>query len=117
MAGLSNGKHKSTQDLVIMHQKTEEGKAQLKKWSNTYQFTQKEGVMYKDSQTVISRENDLKREVIHFYHENPLAGHPRIGNTCKLMKCDFWWPNMKQDAKQYVKGCVAAKPTRLTLTP
>ena len=47
--------------MVTMHQKFKEGKAQLKKWSNTYQFTQKEGVMYKDSQIVISGGNDLKR--------------------------------------------------------
>ena len=45
MAGLDNGKHLSTQDMVIMHQKSKEGKAQLKKWSNTYQFMQKEGVV------------------------------------------------------------------------
>ena len=89
MAGLSNGKHQSTQDLVIMHQKTKEGKAQLKKWSNTYQFTQKDRVTYKDSQTVISRGNDLKRGVIHFYHETPSAGHPGIGNMYELMKRDF----------------------------
>ena len=78
-----------------MHQKTEEGKTQLKKWSNTYQFTQKDGVTYKDSQTVVSRGNDLKRGVIHFYHETPSAGHPGIGNTYELMKRDFWWPSMK----------------------
>ena len=117
MAGLSNGKHQSTQDLVIMHQKTEEGKTQLKKWSNTYQFTQKDGVTYKDSQTVVSGGNDLKRGVIHFYHETPSAGHPGIGNTYELMKHDFWWPNMKQDAEQYVKGCVACQANKINTHP
>ena len=113
MAGLSNEKHQSTQDLVIMHQKTEEGKAQLKKWSNTYQFTQKDGVTYKDSQTVVSGGNDLKRGVIHFYHETLSAGHPGIGNTYELMKRNFWWPNMKQDAEQYVKGCAACQANKI----
>ena len=117
MAGLDNEKHQSTQDLVIMHQKTEEGKAQLKRWSNTYQFTQKDGVTYKDSQTVVSGGNDLKRGVIHFYHETPSAGHPGIGNTYELMKRDFWWPNMKQDAKQYVKGCVACQANKINTHP
>ena len=117
IAGLNNEKHQSTQDLVIMHQKTEEGKTQLKKWSNTYQFTQKDGVTYKDSQTVVSGGNDLKRGVIHFYHETPSAGHPGIGNTYELMKRDFWWPNMKQDAEQYVKGCAACQANKINTHP
>ena len=117
LAGLSNEKHQSTQDLVIMHQKTEEGKAQLKKWSNTYQFTQKDGVTYKDNQTVVSGGNNLKRGVIHFYHETPSAGHPGIGNMYELMKHDFWWPNMKQDAEQYVKGCVACQANNINTHP
>ena len=117
MAGLNNEKHQSTQDLVIMHQKTEEGKAQLKKWSNTYQFIQKDGVTYKDSQTVVSGGNDLKRGVIHFYHETPSAGHLGIGNTYELMKRDFWWPNMKQDAEQYVKGCAACQANKINTHP
>ena len=117
MTGLSNEKHQSTQDLVIMHQKTKEGKMQLKKWSNTYQFTQKDGVTYKHNQTVVSRGNDLKRGVIHFYHETPSAGHPGIGNTYKLMKRDFWWPSMKQDAEQYVKGCAACQANKINTHP
>ena len=117
MAGLDNGKHLFTQDTVIMHQKSEEGKAQLKKWSNTYQFTQKEGIMYKDSQIVISRGNDLKKGVIHFYHDTPSAGHPGIGNMYKLIKHDFWWPSMKQDAEQYVKGCAACQANKINTHP
>ena len=91
MAGLSNGKHQSTQDLVIMHQKTEEGKAQLKKWSNTYQFTQKDRVTYKDSQTVVSGGNDLKRGVIHFYHETLSAGHPGCYETSIFISFLNYW--------------------------
>ena len=117
MAGLTYKKHPSTQDTVIMHQKSKEGKAQLKKWSNTYQFTQKEGIMYKDSQIVISSGNDLKRGVIYLYHNTLLAGHPGIGNMYELIKCNFWWPNMKQDAKQYVKGCVACQANKINTHP
>ena len=40
---------------------------------------------------------------------------------------DFWWPSMKQDMEQYVKGCAACqankvntrplKPTMIPITP
>ena len=55
--------------------------------------------------------------VIHFYHETPSAGHPGIGNTYELMKRDFWWPNMKQDAEQYVKGCAACQANKVNTHP
>ena len=61
--------------------------------------------------------NDLKRGVIHFYHETPSAGHPGIGNTYELMKRDFWWPNMKQDVEQYVKGCAACQANKINTHP
>ena len=43
VAKLDDRIHLSTQDPVTMHQRSEEGWAQLKKWSNMYQFMQKEG--------------------------------------------------------------------------
>ena len=103
--------------MVTMHQKSEEGKAQLKKWSKTYQFIHQDRITYKDSQVVVSGGNNLKRGVIHFYHDTPSAGHPGIGNMYQLIKCNFWWPNMKQDTEQYVKGCAACQANKINTHP
>ncbi len=45
----------------------------------------------------------------------------------QLAKCNFWWPSMKQDIEQYVKGCAACqankantchlKPAIIPITP
>jgi hypothetical protein len=116
-AGLNNGTYQSIQDRVTMQQRTPEGKEQIKKWSNTYQFTKTDGITWKDTQIVVSGENDLKRGVIHFYHDTPSAGHPGIGNTYQLIKRDLWWPNMKQDVEQYVKGCAPCQANKINTHP
>src|SRR6202012_1411245 len=59
----------------------------------------------------------LKRGVIRFYHDKPSAGHPGMGNTYQLAKLDFWWPNMKQDIEQYVKGCGACQANKANTNP
>jgi hypothetical protein len=81
----------------------------------------------KSGQLVVARDNNLKRGVINFYHDSPPAGHPGISNTFELAKRDFWWPNMKQDVEQYVKGCAVCqankvntrllKPSLIPITP
>jgi hypothetical protein len=81
----------------------------------------------KSGQLVVAGDNNLKRGVINFYHNSPPAGHPGISNTFKLAKQDFWWPNMKQDVEQYVKGCTVCqankvntrllKPSLVPITP
>ena len=47
----------------------------------------------------------LRRGVISLYHNSTTAGHPRISNTAWAIMCDFWWPALKKDIIEYVKGC------------
>ena len=61
---------------------------------------------------VVASDNNLKRGVIHLFHNAPTIRHPRISNMYRIIKRDFWWPNMKQGIKQYVKGCTACQATK-----
>jgi hypothetical protein len=61
--------------------------------------------------------HDLKRGVIHYFHDTPSAGHPGITNTYELAKRDTWWPNMKQDVDQYVKGCTICQANKANTRP
>ena len=66
---------------------------------------------------VVARDNNLKRGVIHLYHNSPHARHLRISNMYRIAKKDFWWPNMKQDIEQYVKGCTACQANKANTRP
>ena len=95
-------------EQVQKNQHTGESKARLKKWKNTYPLLHK-GNWWMGWRTIIAGDNDLKRGVVSYFHDKPSAGHPGISNTYHLIKLQFWWPNMKQDVEQYVKGCAACQ--------
>ncbi len=40
-------------------------------------------------------------------------GHPRIANTYALTQRDYWWPNMKKDVEEYVKGCASCQENKI----
>ena len=47
----------------------------------------------------------LRRGVISLYHNSTTAGHPGISNTAWAITRDFWWPALKKDVTEYMKGC------------
>ena len=54
-------------------------------------------------------DTSLKRGVISLYHNSPTAGHPGISNTTWAITRDFWWPTMKKDVTEYIKGCTTCQ--------
>ena len=53
--------------------------------------------------------SSLKRGVISLYHDSVTARHPGILNTMWAIAQDFWWPAMKKDITEYVKGCTTCQ--------
>jgi hypothetical protein len=39
-------------------------------------------------------------------HDDPLAGHFGFSKTFDLLKREFWWPQMRKDAKNYCSSCI-----------
>ena len=88
-----------------------------KRWSKTHQLIHQYAHWWKGTRPVIAGDNDLKRGVIQLFHDNPAAGHPGIQNTYTLTKRDFWWPNMKQDIEEYVKGYSTCQESKINTRP
>ncbi len=64
------------------------------------------------NQLVVPENNDLRRGVISLYHDSNTAGHPGIRRTFEGIQKDLWWPEMKEDVKEYVKGCALCQSTK-----
>ena len=89
------------------HQQTQQNL--LSKWATTYPLTQSDGLHWYGDRLVVVEDSSLKRGVISLYHDSITAGHPGISNTTWAIAKDFWWPAMKKDVTEYVKGCTTCQ--------
>jgi len=96
----------------------------LKSWINAHHLKKVEGIWYKEGRHVVTGKMEHKRTFIQAHHDVLVYGHPGINKTHQLVSCRYWWPNMQQDVKDYVRGCaecqrnkINTRPTRAPLSP
>jgi hypothetical protein len=96
----------------------------LKPWVDPHQLKQHQGRWYKDGRQVVTGGTEAKRYIIQSHHDSPIHGHPGISKTVQLTERLYWWPKMRQDIMEYVKGCaecqrhkVNNRPTKAPLQP
>ena len=92
---------------IHSHQQTQQDL--LNKWATTHPLTQSDGLHWYGDRLVVVEDSSLKRGVISLYHDSITAGHPGISNTTWAIAKDFWWPAMKKDVTEYVKGCTTCQ--------
>jgi hypothetical protein len=85
---------------------TAQEESMLKPWIDPHQLKQHQGIWYKDGRQVITGDITAKRHLIQSHHNPPVYGHPGISKTTQLVERLYWWPKMRQDIMEYVKGCV-----------
>jgi len=90
-----------------------ENEETIRRWANTYQLHQENNTWWKEDALVVAGDKNLKRGVISMFHDPPYRGHPGIGNTIVLLKQSYWWPNLKKDVEEYVKGCAACQANKI----
>jgi hypothetical protein len=96
----------------------------LKPWIDPHQLKQHQEVWYKDGRQVVTGDIEAKRQIIRSHHDSPVHGHPGISKTIQLTERLYWWPRMRIDITDYVKGCadcqrhkVNTRPTKAPLQP
>jgi hypothetical protein len=96
----------------------------LKPWIDPHQLKQHQGVWYKNERQVVTGDIKDKRHIIQSHHDTPVHGHPGISKTIQLTERLYWWPKMRLDITEYVKGCaecqrhkVNTRPTKAPLQP
>ena len=52
-----------------------------------------------------SKNDHLRRRIVHIHHDLPSAGHPGRMKTYELVSRNYWWPSMSIFVKKYVAGC------------
>jgi hypothetical protein len=110
--------------MEVLPDLTSQEESVLKPWVDPHQLKQHQGRWYKDDRQVVTGGIEAKRHIIRSHHDSPVYGHPGISKMVQLTERLYWWPKMRQDIMEYVKGCtecqrhkVNNRPTKAPLQP
>ena len=64
-----------------------------------------EGLVLKEERVYVSKDEELRVEIIWLHHDTPIAGHGGQWKTVELVTRNYWWPGVMKEVKRYVEGC------------
>uniref|UniRef100_A0A670JIX6 Gypsy retrotransposon integrase-like protein 1 n=1 Tax=Podarcis muralis TaxID=64176 RepID=A0A670JIX6_PODMU len=67
-------------------------------------FEVKRGLLYHKGALYVPGE-DLQGRILKQLHDSCTAGHFGQHKTMLLVTREFWWPRVREDVKEYVRGC------------
>jgi hypothetical protein len=110
--------------LEVVNDYAKQNEDTLKAWVDPHQLKKHQDTWYKDGRQVVTGDIEAKRHLIQSHHDSPVYGHPGISKTIQLIERPYWWPQMRADITEYVKGCadcqchkVNTRPTKAPLQP
>jgi Reverse transcriptase (RNA-dependent DNA polymerase)/RNase H-like domain found in reverse transcriptase/Integrase zinc binding domain/Chromo (CHRromatin Organisation MOdifier) domain/Retroviral aspartyl protease len=71
-----------------------------------------DGLIMYDSRIWIPDAPSLKSLILHECHDAPMSGHVGGMKTADLVTRRFYWPNMHEDIKQYVRACIKCQSNK-----
>lgn len=54
---------------------------------------------------VVPDDRQLKDRILREAHDAPYSGHLGVNKTTKAITPHFWWPKMREDIVEYIRGC------------
>ena len=91
--------------VTIASDKQEQDEEAIKAWVDPHKLKHIHNVWYKEGRRIVTGLLESKRTIIKSRHDLPIYGHPGISKMTQLVERDYWWPRMKLDIVEYVKGC------------
>ena len=109
---------------TITPEEAPQDEEQIKAWVDPHKLKKINDIWYHQGQRVVTGDIEERRTIIKTKHDLPVHGHPGISKTVQIVERTHWWPRMKQDIIDYVKGCadcqrmkVNNRPTKAPLQP
>jgi hypothetical protein len=107
----------SPEMMVIDHPIYEQDEDVLKTWIDSHRLKHIHGTWYKDGRHVVTGGLHDKRTIIRAHHDPPVYGHPGINRSIQLTSRHYWWPKIRQDVHDYVKGCTDCQRNKINTHP
>ena len=86
-------------------------------WVDPHKLKKVNNVWYKDRRLVVTGGLKDKQIILQCHHDAPAYRHPGINKTTQLVERGYWWPRMKNDVMDYVKGCADCQHHKVNLQP
>jgi len=62
-------------------------------------------LVLKEEKVYVLKDEELRAEVIHIYHDVPAAGYRERWKMVELVTRSYWWPGITRDMGRYVEEC------------
>ena len=89
----------------------------MKKWKENEDASFQDGLWMVQGRLIVPPNEELKRTILHRYHDSPTAGHPGRDRTLEVVKRMFWWPDLTKWVTAYVQGCSDCQQNKLRNHP
>jgi RNase H-like domain found in reverse transcriptase/Integrase zinc binding domain len=85
----------------------------LEKWDKLHQLAKdSQGVRWKGRALVTTGGDDVKRTILHTYHDSITAGYPGIWKMYASLLRSYWWPTLRTDVEEYIRGCIKCQANK-----
>ncbi len=72
-------------------------------------FHLRNGLLWYKQNLLYVLEGKMRDTISKECHDGPLASHGGAKRTTTFLKKSYYWPNLKHDAKEYVKTCLTCQ--------
>ena len=74
-------------------------------------------ILFYKGKNYIPLNDELRREIVHSFHDHETAGHPGELGTYNAVRQHYWWPGLRTFVKNYVQGCGICQQFKIDRTP
>lgn len=76
------------------------------------ELTEHDGLLYMQGRIVIPEVDDIKLDILDYYHQSRYFGHPGQKALFAVVSRVFYWGTLRRDCAKYVKGCFTCARTK-----
>jgi len=74
---------------------------------------EQDGIVWMDNRIYVPNNKDLCEQILVEHHEPAALGHLGQKKILELLKRTYWWPQMKLDVEDFVRGCQSCQRNKI----
>ncbi|QRW23688.1 Retrotransposable element Tf2 protein [Rhizoctonia solani] len=100
----------SLEEILQFLQNESRAPPSIKKAFKDYEM--EAGLLFYQGQIVVPDVGTLRTDLLHIFHNSPLAGHPGRQRTLELVSRNYYWPGICSDTYWHVDSCKTCQRIR-----